>query len=171
MRTAVLGIALAVLVAAPAGADVFAVAPVVAPGHSDVDVGLIDASTDARLALPASVNTPADEDHPSISADGRRLAFERRSAAAGADRIIAADVSTGQTLDLFDAIQTATDHPTSPVISADGTFVTTGSQGHGLFMRSLQGLPGPRCPSSPAGSSSPATRCWTRRRASCSSPA
>ena len=107
MRTAVLGIALAALVAAPARADVFAVAPVVAPGHSDIDVGLIDASTDVQLTLPASVNTPADEDHPSISADGRRLAFERRSASAGTDRIIAADVSTGQTLDLFDAIQTA----------------------------------------------------------------
>ena len=141
MRTALLGIALAVLVAAPARADVFAVAPVVAPGHADIDVGLIDASTDVQLTLPASVNTPADEDHPSISADGRRLAFERRSATAGTDRIIAADVSTGQTLDLFDAIETATDHPTSPVISADGTFVTTGSQGHGLFMRSLRDFP------------------------------
>ena len=141
MRTVVLGIALAVLVAAPAGADVFAVAPVVAPGHADIDVGLIDVSTGVQLTLPASVNTPADEDHPSISADGRRLAFERRSAAAGTDRIIAADVSTGQTLDLFDAIQAATDHPTSPVISADGTFVTTGSQGHGLFMRSLRDFP------------------------------
>ena len=53
MRTVVLGIALAVLVAAPAGADVFAVAPVVAPGHADVDVGLIDVSTGVRLALPA----------------------------------------------------------------------------------------------------------------------
>jgi Tol biopolymer transport system component len=53
------------------------------------------------------VNTPADEDHPSISADGRRLAFERRAPAAGTDRIIAADLSTGQTLDLFDAIEAA----------------------------------------------------------------
>ena len=141
VRTAFLAIALAALVAAPARADIFAVAPVVAPGHSDLDVGLIDVSTDVQLALPASVNTAADEDHPSISADGRRLAFERRSATAGTDRIIAADVSTGQTLDLFDAIQTATDHPTSPVISADGTFVTTGSQGQGLFMRSLSEFP------------------------------
>jgi predicted phosphoribosyltransferase len=50
VRTAFLGIALAAVVAAPARADVFAVAPVVAPGHSDIDVGLIDASTDIRLA-------------------------------------------------------------------------------------------------------------------------
>ena len=141
MRTAFLGIALAALVAAPARADIFAVAPVIAPGHSDIDVGLIDVSTDIRVALPAGVNTPADEDHPSISADGRRLAFERRAPTAGTDRIIAADVSTGQTLDLFDAIEAATEHPTSPAISADGTFVTTGSQGHGLFARSLRDFP------------------------------
>ena len=141
MRTALLGIALAALVAAPVRADVFAVAPVVAPGHSDIDVGLIDASTGVRLTLPASVN----------SRPTRTTRASRRTAVAwpssvgrprgdGSDHR-RADVSTGQTLDLFDAIQAATDHPSSPVISADGTFVTTGSQGHGLFMRSLQDFP------------------------------
>jgi hypothetical protein len=91
VRTAFLAIALALVLVGPARADIFAVAPVVASGHSDIDVGLIDVSTDTRLALPAGVNTAADEDHPSISADGRRLAFERRDHAAGTTRLIAAD--------------------------------------------------------------------------------
>jgi hypothetical protein len=141
MRTAFLAIALAVLVAVPARADIFAVAPVVAPGHTDIDVGLIDVSTDTRLALPAAVNTAAEENHPSISADGRRLAFERRSASAGTDRIIVADTSTGQTMDLVNAIEATTERETSPVISANGAFVTTGSEGHGLFSFGLGDFP------------------------------
>jgi hypothetical protein len=142
MRTAFLGVALAVLlVAAPARADVIAVAPVVALGHSDLDVGLIDVSTDTRMALPAGLTTAADEDHPSITADGRRLAFERRDDAAGTDRIIAADASTGQTLDLFNAFDASTMRPRSPAISADGSFVTTGSEGNGLFTRRLEDFP------------------------------
>jgi WD40-like Beta Propeller Repeat len=141
MRTAFLAIALAVLIAAPARADLVAVAQVVAPGHSDTDIGLIDISTGGRLALPAGINTAADERHPSISKDGRRLAFERHDSAAGTTRIIAADVATGQTLDLFDAFEAVRERPTSPVISPDGSFVTTGSEGHGLFMRSLRDFP------------------------------
>ena len=35
----------------------------------------------------------------------------------------------------------AAQRPTSPAISADGTFVTTGSEGHGLFARSLRDFP------------------------------
>jgi hypothetical protein len=101
-----------------ANADIFAVAPVVAPGHYDIGVGLIDASTRASLALPAGVNTTAaNENHPSISTDGRRLAFERRDRAAGADRVIVADLTTGQPMDLFNAFDTASLHPTSPAIT------------------------------------------------------
>jgi hypothetical protein len=141
VRTAFLGVALALLVVAPARADVFAVAPMVAAGHSDLDVGLIDVSTDTRVPLPASVNSAADEDHPSVSADGQRLAFERRDHAAGTTRLIAADTATGQTMDLFDAFGAATMRPSSPAISTDGGFVTTGSEGNGLFTRRLDDFP------------------------------
>ena len=116
MRTAFLGIALAALLAAPARADVFAVAPLVAAGDADTDIGLIDVNTDTRMALPAGIDTAAGEDHPSVSSDGRRIAFERRSAGAGTDRIVAADLVTGQTLDLFDAFQAAAMRPTAPAI-------------------------------------------------------
>jgi WD40 repeat protein len=141
VRTAFLTVALAILVAAPARADIFAVAPVAAQGHADTDVGLIDLSTDTRLTLPASVNTGAVEDHPSISQDGRRIAFERIDPAAGTDRIIAADTVTGQAMDLFDAFETAMLHPHSPAIARDGTYVTAGTGGHALQMRGLDGFP------------------------------
>jgi hypothetical protein len=137
-----IGLAAALVAAAPASADIFAVAPVVAPGHSDIDVGLIDLSTGQRLSLPAGVNTTAaNETHPSISSDGTRLAFERRDQAAGTDRLIVADLSTGQTMDLFNAFETATLRPTSPAINLDGDWVTVGSEGSGLHGRSLANFP------------------------------
>ncbi|MGZ4226926.1 MAG: hypothetical protein ACXVFQ_16335 [Solirubrobacteraceae bacterium] len=143
MRTRLLGLALGVAlwIAAPARADIFAVAPVVAPGHSDIDIGLLDLSTGTSLALPAGVNTTANENHPTISTDGRRLAFERRDHAAGTDRLIVADLGTGQMMDLFNAFDTATLQPTSPAINKDGDWVTTGSHGTGLHGRSLANFP------------------------------
>jgi WD40-like Beta Propeller Repeat len=142
VRAAFLCIALAapVLAAAPARADIFAVAPVVAPGRTDVDVGLFNVSTGAQLALPAGVNTPAEENHPSISADGRRLAFERRD---GADRIVVADLTTAQTSDVYDAFDAATKQPTSPAISGDGKTVVTGSRSQGVFWTPLSTFPNP----------------------------
>ena len=133
MRSAFLAIALALLMAAPARADIFGVAPIVAPGHHDIDVGLIDLSTGASVALPAGVNTPAIENHPSISTDGTRLAFERVDLAAGTDRILKTDLTTGQTTDVIDAFTALTYHPTSPAMSTDGQFVSTGSTGLGIF--------------------------------------
>jgi hypothetical protein len=142
VRSAFLAIALAVLLAAPARADIFAVAPIVAPGHNDIDIGLLDLSTEASLPLPAGVNTsPAFEDHPTISTDGRRLAFERRDHAAGTDRLIAADLTTGQTMDLFNVFESQTLVPTSPAITPDGDWVNTGSEGDGLHGRSLANFP------------------------------
>jgi hypothetical protein len=44
-------------------------------------------------------------------------------------------------MDLFDAFAAATMRPSSPAISGDGSFVTTGSEGNGLFMRSLNDFP------------------------------
>jgi WD40-like Beta Propeller Repeat len=137
-----LAIASAVVLTAPARADIFAVAPIVKPGHSDIDVGLFNLSTGDPLSLPAGVDTTAaNESHPSISSDGTRLAFERRNAAAGTDRLIVADLTTGQTMDLFNAFETATLHPTSPAINLDGDWVTTGSVGSGLHGRSLANFP------------------------------
>jgi hypothetical protein len=138
-----MGIALGLLLAfaAPASADIFGVAPVVAPGHSDIDVGLFDLSTGTSLGLPPGVNTPAFETHPTISTDGKRIAFERRDRAAGTDRLIAADLVTGQMMDLFNAFETQTLHPTSPSISLDGGWVTTGSEGTGIHGRSLAAFP------------------------------
>jgi hypothetical protein len=143
VRTRLLGLALGVplWIAAPARADIFAVAPVVAPGHSDIDIGLLDLSTGTSLPLPAGVNTGANENHPTISTDGHRLAFERRDHAAGTDRLIVADLGTGQMMDLFNAFDTATLKPTSLAINKDGDWVTTGSDGSGLHGRSLGNFP------------------------------
>jgi hypothetical protein len=127
----VAAIGLAVAAASPASADILAVAPV--SGHSSVDVGLLDVSTGSALPLPAGVNTSASENHPSISNDGKRLVFERRDQAAGTDRFLVTDLTTGQTTDLFDSFTVATWHPTSPVITPDGGGVTTGSEGAGVI--------------------------------------
>jgi hypothetical protein len=131
VRSVFLAIALTLLVAAPARADIFAVAPVA--GHSGIDVGLLDLSTGAALTLPAGVNTPVIENHPSISTDGTKLAFERVDLAGGTDRILKTDLTTGQTTDLIDAFEALNYHPTSPAISADGQLVATGSTGLGIF--------------------------------------
>jgi len=48
------------------------------PGQG-FQIGLKNAATGANIALPAGVNTAADELHPALSFDGRRLAFVRMS--------------------------------------------------------------------------------------------
>jgi hypothetical protein len=139
VRSAFLGIALTLLVAVPARADIFAVAPVVASAQNGIDVGLLDLSTGGSLTLPAGVNTPAIENHPSISADGKQLAFERVDPAAGTDRILLTDLATGQTRDVIDAFEALQLHPTSPAIWPEGDAVSTGSQGFGIFTWSSPG--------------------------------
>jgi hypothetical protein len=133
VRTALVAIVLAVLVAVPARADIFAVAPVAGPGSNGIDVGLLDLSTGSALTLPAGVDTPAIENHPSISVDGKQLAFERVDVAAGTDRILLTDLTTGQTRDLIDAFEALQIHPTAPAIWPEGDAVSTGSQGLGIF--------------------------------------
>jgi hypothetical protein len=139
VRTAFLAIAFAVLSAGPARADIFAVAPIVATSQNGIDVGLLNLSTGASLTLPASVNTPAIENHPSISPDGKRLAFERVDVAAGTDRILLTDLFTGETRDMIDAFTALQEHPTAPAISSDGGSVSTGSDGLGIFRWSSPG--------------------------------
>jgi hypothetical protein len=133
VRTAFLAIAIALLAAVPARADIFAVAPVVTSAANGIDVGWLDLSTGGSLTLPAGVNTPAIESHPSISADGKQLAFERVDLAAGTDRILKTDLATGQTKDLIDAFEALQWHPTSPAVWPDGGDVSTGSAGLGIF--------------------------------------
>src|SRR5262245_5499348 len=133
VRTAFLAIACAALLAAPARADIFAVAPVVATSQNGIDVGWLDLSTGGSLTLPAGVNTAAIENHPSISSDGKVLAFERVDLAAGTDRILRTDLATGQTRDLIDTFTALQIHPTSPAVWPDGGAVSTGSQGFGIY--------------------------------------
>ncbi|HEY3729528.1 MAG TPA: hypothetical protein VGL51_20295 [Solirubrobacteraceae bacterium] len=110
-----------------AEADVFAAVEVQPPGgRTDFDVEVVNASTGGQVPLPGGVNTPADELHPSISGDGSRLVLERRDSAAGTVRIIAADLHTGQSSDLFTGVEASQDPPTAPSITPDGQTVVTG---------------------------------------------
>jgi hypothetical protein len=92
----------------------------------DFDIEVVNASTGAQVPLPAGVNTTADELHPSISADGSRLVFERRDNEAGTIRIIALDLPSGQSSDLFTGFEASQDQPSSPAITPDGQTVGTG---------------------------------------------
>ena len=73
---AVVGVVAALVGAVPAMAGYVAAFERVVPGQG-FDIALVDAGSGATIALPSGVNTAADELHPSLSADGRHLAFER----------------------------------------------------------------------------------------------
>ena len=111
---------------APARADILAVTEVPSPAGTDLDIALLNASTGARSPLPAGVNTTADEFHPSLSPDGKRIVFARVDRRAGTNRIILVDRSTGQSADLFNAFEAASDLPTTP--SFVGSQVVVGNQ-------------------------------------------
>ena len=87
---------------------------------------MLNASTGARVALPAGTNTAAEETHPSITIDGRRLVFERSDPAAGTVRIIAADLTTSQSADLFNGFEVAQRAPSDPAILPSSSVVYTG---------------------------------------------
>jgi hypothetical protein len=112
---------------AVARADFFAAVNVAAPApRTDFDIAVLNASTGARVTLPIGTNTPADELHPDITPGGKRLTFERVDRAAGTTRIIAVDLSTNQSADLFDGFDAATTKPVDPTITPDGQTVATG---------------------------------------------
>jgi hypothetical protein len=122
-----------VLLAAPASAraDIFAVADTLDTSlHADVT--MVDASTGARVALPATVNTAGDEFHPTISSDGKKLVLERR--VSGTRRILLVSMPDGAVTDLFSGFEQASDPQGSPAISPDGTTVATGET-----FRTIQG--------------------------------
>jgi WD40 repeat protein len=116
----------AAVVAPPASADIIAATTVDNPS-SGLDIALIDTATGAHLSLPAGVDTTANELHPSITPDGKRLVFERTDNN-GTDRIIAADLTTGQQVDLFDAFEAGELQPGTPTITPDGQTVITGAK-------------------------------------------
>jgi hypothetical protein len=121
--------ALAILVGCPtaASADIFAATEVAPPSpRTDVDIALVDVSTGVFGQLPAGINTTATEFHPSVTADGTLIAFQRHDFSAGTDRILMASLVTGQVSDLFSGFEVATMHPTSPSITPDGKDVLTG---------------------------------------------
>jgi WD40 repeat protein len=124
-RTALIATLALAVVPQAARADVFAASEGRLTGRLDLDILLVNASTGAQLALPAGLNTTtADELHPSLSADGRRMVFERRSGAT--IRIVETDLSTGQSADLFNGFEQASNPQITPAISGDGRTVATG---------------------------------------------
>ena len=68
--------AAALALPAVASADLVAAYDHAVPG-SGLDIGMIDVNTGAAIPAPAGVNTSGDETHPSLSADGSTLVFER----------------------------------------------------------------------------------------------
>ena len=71
-----MAVGLALLLPCAARADIIAAVQVTGADGS-ADIAVMNASTGERATLPAGVNTAAQELHPSISNDGRRLVFLR----------------------------------------------------------------------------------------------
>ena len=127
----------ALCAAQSASADIIAAVDVplaAGPGSSvsdhpdQFDVALLNATTGARFSLPAGVNTTtADEFHPSLTPDGKWLAFERVDPSAGTTRIIEANLTTGQVADLFNTFEISTTQPATPFVEPDGSTVVTGT--------------------------------------------
>jgi hypothetical protein len=128
MRLAVTMAALVAALLAPAGAraDLLAAVDVTGPDGS-ADVGVLNASTGTRVALPAGINTAAQERHPSITIDGKQLVFLRSDPAAGTIRVIFADLTNGESADLFTGFEVAQRPPSDPAILPTGGDVFTGA--------------------------------------------
>ena len=118
-------------VAPAARADIFAVSDT-SDTALHADLAMVDASTGARVALPATVNTAGDEFHPTISSDGKKLVLERR--VSGTRRILLVSMPDGAVTDLFSGFEQTSDPQASPAISPDGTTVATGEA-----FRTIQG--------------------------------
>lgn len=113
------------LAAPVARADLIAALDV-AVSTGNLDLTRINATTGGVLTVPATVNTAANEVHPSFSPDGKRIAFLRRDSTGGTTRIIVVDLVSGQSADLFSVFEASADPPSTPVFSEDGTKILTG---------------------------------------------
>jgi hypothetical protein len=142
VRTVIASALVACASASVARADVIAVTDNFISASEGTDIALINTSTVADMPLPAGINTTDNESHPSISADGKKLVFERRNPSTGSDRIIMADLSTGATSDLFTGFEVSAIHPTSPSITPDGMGVLTGGLGNGPLLTDVSNFPG-----------------------------
>lgn len=124
-RTAALSILLLALGPAQAHADIFAAVNVVAQApRTDLDVAIVNASLGTRVSLPSSVNTTNSEVHPSISANGRRLVFER--VFENGNLLFLVDTSTGDSAVPFSPGEAAAQPIFHSVITRDGRLVLTG---------------------------------------------
>jgi hypothetical protein len=100
---------------------------------AQLDIALVNASTGASVAVPAGVNTPAREFHPSLSPDARRLTFVRQTfELRGSDQIFQAvnrihvvDLRTGAAL-TPSTFLAGDDRTTTPSFAADGATIVTG---------------------------------------------
>jgi WD40-like Beta Propeller Repeat len=125
VRCALAVLAAALFCAPAASADIFAAVEVASPDDTNTDIAIVNVASGARVTLPSGVNTGDNELHPSITPDGKRLAFQR-VAGNGTDRIIVADLPTSTTADLFNTFAAAQFSPQTPLISDDGSSVLTG---------------------------------------------
>jgi hypothetical protein len=91
------------------------------------NLALINAATGERTALPAGINTSADEFHPSISSFGSRLVFNRVDPVGGTSQIVAADLTTGQQAPLFNVFDATQLQPSTPSLAATTNSVLTGT--------------------------------------------
>lgn len=122
----VLSMLILALVPAQTRADIFAAVNVAAPPpRTDFDIAIVNVSLGTRVSLPSSVNTTAFEVHPSISADGRRLVFQRFGGSDGI-RLLLVDTLTGDSADLFTIPEIAASPIFNSTITKDGTRVLTG---------------------------------------------
>ena len=156
-----MGVAVVVIVLAASGlfatvvrADIIAAVGVAGPGTDGLDIALIDTATGAHLGLPAGINTTSEEFDPSITPDGKRLAFERFDFDTQVVHIVVADLATGEQADLFNAFESGQYAPVTPTITPDGNTVITGAAWQpsgGLFVPTwietdISGFPNPPFP-------------------------
>ena len=124
-RLTVLALLVLALASAPARADIFAATCVADPSSAGQDVAILNASTGARVALPAVVNSSDTELDPSISLDGNMLLF-RRTSPAGVNRLLIVNLTSGASADVFTGLEVSQDPIYGSAITGNGALAFTG---------------------------------------------